>query len=160
MERIDNVNSQALTHLSGNSRVPVPMTEASEMQSRPPLTELTHEYTPIELSEEDIIDENKEKELVELFLQNADQFKSESGHSVLHYGEPYKYNGSAQQLTATSPMPDAISSLIEMINTKYCSEDKPRMNSCLINMYNGTSSSLPCHADDEPTIHPESSIFY
>ena len=26
-------------------------------------------------------------------------------------------------------------------------------------MYNGTSSSLPCHADDEPTIHPESSIF-
>ena len=159
MERIENVNSQTLTHPSGNSRVPVPMTEASEMQSRPPLTELTNEYTPIELSEEDIIDENKEKELVELFLQNADQFKSESGHSVLHYGEPYKYNGSAQQLTATSPMPDAISSLIEMINTKYCSEDKPRMNSCLINMYNGTSSSLPCHADDEPTIHPESSIF-
>ncbi|KAL5250665.1 hypothetical protein ACHWQZ_G016409 [Mnemiopsis leidyi] len=35
----------------------------------------------------------------------------------------------------------------------------PRINSCLINRYEGPQGYLPLHADNEVTIDPESSIF-
>lgn len=113
-----------------------------------------HNQLATSLNLQDFIDEETENTLISLLSSN-NNFKEENGHSVLLFGEPYKYNGSK---ATPEPIPPAISSIIERINNEHCS-GKPAINSCLVNRYEGSSSCLPQHSDNEVTIHPESTIF-
>ena len=67
------------------------------------------------------------------------------------------------------PIPEELKFLFDRLNSlqtelhtaKYGSEtqNSPCINSCLINRYDGSASTLPRHSDREVTIDPESSIF-
>ena len=47
---------------------------------------------------------------------------------------------------------------MDRINNELCTGDKPSVNSCLVNRFEGSESYLPQHSDNEPTIQPESNI--
>lgn len=119
-----------------------------------------HGEEAISHSVDEFIDHDLETSLLDLFESNLTLFNAENGHSVISYGEKYRYVGSNSSTESTSsPMPSAIRQLIDKVNETFCSDDRPEMNSCLVNRYDGSSSYLPQHSDDEAVIHPESSIF-
>ena len=70
------------------------------------------------------------------------------------FGYPYHYNCSKHTNQPTE-IPSPIKEVLDAINEKYPNEE---LNSCLINKYHGPQSYLPKHADDEPTIAPNSDI--
>ena len=53
-------------------------------------------------------------------------------------------------------IPSPIKEVLGAINAKYLNE---KLNFCLVNKYHGPQSYLPNHADDEPTIAPNSVIY-
>ncbi|KAL5271375.1 hypothetical protein ACHWQZ_G001871 [Mnemiopsis leidyi] len=73
------------------------------------------------------------------------------------FGEQYKYTGSRSSATPQL-IPPVLQSLMDKVNSEYCTEGQPQVNSCLINRFIGPDSSLPMHSDNELTIHPESFI--
>ena len=93
---------------------------------------------------------------VSVFLDGSNKFNvnTENGHSVAMFGYPYHYNGSKHTNQPTE-IPSPIKEVLDAINEKYPNEE---LNSCLINKYHGPQSYLPKHADDEPTIAPNSVI--
>ena len=112
----------------------------------------------MELFKNDYIDQQTAEELVDLFDSSSADFKIENERSCLSYGERYDYLGSKSSKTPQA-IPPPLRKLIDRINNEFCSGDQPQVNSCLVNRFEGTASTLPRHSDDEPTIHPESSIF-
>ena len=116
-----------------------------------------HEQLPVESSSEDFITAELENELCQTFESIKDEFKLEGSRSVLYYGEKYQYTG-ARSSVRDSPIPPSIASLMDRINNELCTGDKPSVNSCLVNRFEGSESYLPQHSDNEPTIHPESNI--
>ena len=79
---------------------------------------------------------------------------------MLSYGERYKYTGSRSSTDSeAAEVPPLINELISRVNSAFCPDGKPQVNSCLVNRYDGNLSFLPQHSDDEAVIHPESSIF-
>jgi len=115
-----------------------------------PVNRATEEFISVE-----------EQEVLLLACQSV-EFTQEGSHAVCSLGEPYKYNGSRSpnnQLTTTTTIPNGFSYLVERINDAYCSGDKPKINSLLINRFKEEDGSLAAHSDDEPTIHPESEIY-
>ena len=117
----------------------------------------SHGQEPLLSHEEDFIDTTMERELTELFEEQQSEFESEGGHSVLYFGEKYKYTGSSSS-NRDRPIPQTIKALMDQINSSVCTGDCPKVNSCLVNKFEGTESYLPKHSDNEPTIHPESNI--
>ena len=151
---------------SSNS-APNPQSTASSSQQ--PSTEIQHNQKTITDLHPDFINEDAATNIVQ-FLKSSD-FKSENGHSVCSFGVPYTYNGSKSS-SNTPPMPTILQPLIDEINKlqekefydlypemKQQNQPAPLINSCLANKYEGANSFLPRHADNEVTIHPESSIF-
>ena len=123
-----------------------------------PVRPLHHEQKPVELLKNDYIDHQTAEELVDLFDLSSADFKIENERSCLSFGERYDYLGSKSSKTPQG-IPPPLRKLIDRINNEFCSGDQPQVNSCLVNRFEGTASTLPRHSDDEPTIHPESSIF-
>ena len=128
-----------------------------------------HKEKAISNFTENFVDEDTAKSITE-FLDTL-SFKDENGHSVIAFGAPYKYNGSASN-TENQIIPDELQPLVNQINglqeetffNKYPDSRKyerpsPQVNSLLINKYEGADSYLPKHSDDEETVHPESNIF-
>ena len=141
-------------------------TDASQMQDRPlqslqlesPLVASSkHKQKPVAHFGDDFITEDFETRLITFFESKSDQFITEGDRSTLSFGEQYKYSGSRSS-SSDRTIPQAIAPLIEKINSELCTDENTRVNSCLINRFQGALSSLPVHSDDEPTIHPESSI--
>ena len=91
------------------------------------------------------------------YLDNCDtaKYNSETGHSVITFGEPYHYTGSKTSQEKTD-IPEPFTTLINTIKSKYPDSN---INSVLINKYSGPGSSLPPHSDDELSIEPGSQIF-
>ena len=117
-----------------------------------------HEQEPVVMSKNDYIDLETANELQELFDKDSDHFKVENDRSCLTYGERYDYPGSKSS-EKPQAVPQVLKKLIDKINNEFCQGDLPQINSCLVNRFEGTDSKLPRHSDDEPSIHPESSIF-
>ena len=128
---------------------------------------MPHKQLPISDTKTDFIDQSAADELT-LFLEQC-SYKSENGHSVVSFGEPYHYSGSKSSENVP-PVPDELKPLLDRINSIQAdlyrsrfpdtpSTMAPVINSCLVNKYEGTDSYLPRHSDREVTIHPESSIF-
>ncbi len=118
---------------------------------------------------DEFVDETTADTITE-YLSKSCTFNDENGHSVTSFGHPYSYIGS--KATAETPaIPDVLQPIVDKINQIQADQfyDKypdlkakgvaPVINSCLVNRYNGTDSSLPEHSDNEIIIHPESSIF-
>lgn len=105
----------------------------------------------------DFIPENQSKELLE-FLNNCEGFEenTETGHSVMNYGYPYRYTGAKHSNYKVNDIPAPIQRVIDSIQAK---NPDSIINSCLVNKYCGPTSSLPPHSDDEFEISPGSSIF-
>lgn len=86
------------------------------------------------------------------FLANT-EFSDENGHSVKNYGADYKYSGAAERVGGT--MPDEIQSVIAKVKSVY---PEAKINQCLVNRYEGSTSKLSEHSDDELCIDPNSTI--
>ena len=84
-------------------------------------------------------------------LEKCD-FVSESGRSVAAFGETYKYNGSRNE---TIELPNPIKTLLDQLNI----DQQHKLNSCVVNKYDGPESFIPLHADNERCIDPQSKIF-
>ena len=120
--------------------------------------QLNHDMTPLHTTEEEFVTSEEGEQLIQLFDSLQSDFESEGGRSVLYFGEKYKYTGSSASNRDQPIVPELIKSLMEKINSKMCTGDCPRVNSCLVNRFVGPESHLPKHSDNEPTIHPESQI--
>ena len=105
----------------------------------------------------DFIPDDQSKELLD-YLNNCNGFENnvENGHSVMNYGYPYRYTGSKHSNYKVNDIPAPIQKVIDSIHEKH---PDSIINSCLVNKYCGTASSLPPHSDDEFSISPGSSIF-
>lgn len=84
------------------------------------------------------------------YLKNNCILSVESGHSVLAFGESYPYPG-YRGPAKCPPIPDMIKDISERLETP--------INQCLVNCCNDENSYLPEHADDEPCIVPNSTIY-
>ena len=131
-----------------------------------PTPHLPHDQVPVTDMKPDFI-QSTESDKLTAFLQSC-SFKSENGHSVVSFGEPYHYTGSKSSQNVP-PIPEDLKPLFEEMNKvqtelyNKCYPEQPHLtapiiNSCLINRYDGPESHLPNHSDREVTIHPESSI--
>ena len=143
----------------------------------PSIPKLPHNEPHITEMLSDFIDTTTSAQIVSFLESQSHAFKKEGGHSVLAFGAPYSYNGSKllSKSGDTPPtIPEPIKSILDKLNGlqseiyyKNHPEHRhqnlpgyvPKINSCLVNRYDGPHSYLPLHADDEVTIDPESSIF-
>ena len=113
---------------------------------------------PILSTKDDYVTDDLGNQLNQLFVEREGDFEAENGRSVLYFGEQYKYTGSTASNRPHQAVPLILGSLIMKINTDFCAGESPKINSCLVNRYEGSEGYLLKHSDDELTIHPESQI--
>ena len=101
-----------------------------------------------------LIETNCSSELIQFLDSIGPKFIDLNGRSVISFGEPYPYVGAPKE--KPEAIPSIIQKIISEIEKTYPDSE---INSCLINKYNGGSSFLPEHSDNEPIIMPESNIF-
>jgi hypothetical protein len=138
----------------------------------PPPTPAEHHQKNVGGMISDFIDTSTESNLM-TFLEGT-TFKSENGRGTASFGVPYSYTGSKSSQDTATQFPPILQPIIDDINKHqkdlYYKQHPnlkdlqhrhppPLINSCLVNKFDGPNSFLPCHSDDEVTIHPESSIF-
>ena len=159
--QINQLNSYK-SYLNGHHIKPhhhgVGSTISTRVQHTPPVladVQINNPTKHIEESNNDFLPEELSNRVSE-FLNGCNKFNvnTENSHSVAMLGYPYHYNGSKHTNQPTE-IPSPIKEVLDAINEKYPNEE---LNSCLINKYHGTQSYLPKHADDEPTIAPNSVI--
>ena len=100
------------------------------------------------------LDNDEIKVLTDYF--DGCMFTMENGHGTIKYGESYTYNGSRNK---SVEMPPIVSKLMSQLNEHHVSEGGPKLNSCLVNKYDGPNSLIKEHSDDERSIERDSSIF-
>lgn len=115
-------------------------------------TEHILSYTP------DFVGPDLNSRLISFLDQQSEAFEgnTESGHSVLSFGEPYKYHGAKAATPKSNELPEVISELVSKIKHQ-CPD--AIINQCLINKYTDKNSFLPKHSDNESSIVHGSSIF-
>ena len=163
--------------LSGSPFLDTEATTEKTLESTLPPAHLKHNQLCVTDKTTDFIDSPTSERIVEFLDSQSNAFELENGHSVLAFGAPYSYNGSKSLSKSGQKPPDIpepLKPLIDQLNTiqaqiyhKEHPEHKqqihsahvPIINSCLVNRYEGPSSFLPLHSDNEVTIDPESSIF-
>ena len=148
LEAFKNEMLTEQVHQSPPHSVPPSDTEPSPLQN----VVNDHNESHIDNTNEQFIDAESCDKLIDYFKDC--EFSSENGHSVMSFGEEYRYNGSKSK---PSNIPVILNSLIDKINNQFDLPDK--INSCLVNKFSGPDSFLKEHSDDEMIIHPESSIY-
>ena len=103
----------------------------------------------------DYLDPNTLAELT-TFLESV-KFSKKSGRSTATFGKKYKYMGGDDE--PLGPIPSVLQPIFDKFNEGTQKNSNYKLNSCLINKYEGNKSWLPEHSDDEPWIHPTSQIF-
>ena len=132
-------------------------TITTQQPENPLMASSEHQQKPVAYYGAEFITEDEERQLITFLESKRDQFVTEGDRSTLSFGEQYKCSGSRSS-NSTITIPPAIASLVEKISTVLSTDEATRVNSCLVNCFEGPSFSLPAHSDDEPNIHPESSI--
>ena len=110
---------------------------------------------------------NHIEDYVELFLKEEDalelketlaalQFTKVKGREISSFGEQYSYTGAPNNNTKEIPV--HLTKLIEKIKEIEDYKDVD-LNQVIINKYEGNTSYLPEHSDNESTIRPQSKIF-
>ena len=146
-----SVLKQSVTALHSSPHPPPPCTTIPTSQP------LSHNEPFISKSVTDFLDEETEKDLIELLQSKSDQFRQENGRSVLAFGVKYNYPGSKSSHSPQT-LPHKLYSLCNRLNQQH-SADIPPINSVLVNRYDGSSAFLPQHSDNESVIHPDSAIY-
>ena len=144
---------QSIANLQPSSeqqQIRLPVADIQVVSQLPP-----HNHPPVSTATPDFIDEETENNLITLLESHLSDFKQENGRSVMAFGAKYHYTGTKSSMSL-NPIPDQLQALITRLNTDH--PDTPPINSILINRYDGPSSFLPQHADNEPLIHPHSSV--
>jgi alkylated DNA repair dioxygenase AlkB len=107
---------------------------------------------------ENFIDSTTSTELKDYLDSLGNKFdeNTESGHSVISFGESYSYTGAKAAVPISKEFPDAIANLLTTIKKTHrdCV-----INQCLVNRYLDKDSLLPQHSDDEESIVFGSQIF-
>ncbi len=151
---VDNVRTSSDSHSKLHTKSDKDQTSnVTGVQSTVSVTNVTtpSDMKCFETHDPKFIDSPLYDELSE-FLAN-ETFVAENGHSVLAFGERYRYSGG--RAPDHKPIPAVITKVVDQINSKFgCMP-----NSVLINKYDGVDSYLPQHSDDESSIDPESSIY-
>ena len=83
-------------------------------------------------------------------------FTEENGHGTIKFGESYNYNGSRND---SIPTPAIVEELMGRLNDQFVKEGAQKLNSCLINRYEGPESSIKQHSDNEREIACDSNIY-
>ena len=147
--------SNKLEGLQKHELTSVPNSDQNSDNSSPhPTANCSHNESYINEEIDNFLDTDSCSKLVDYF--NDRNFTQENGHSVLSFGEQYRYTGSKSEPTE---IPSIINSVIDKINEKFDLEGDLKINSCLVNKFSGPESKLNKHSDDEMNIHPESRIF-
>ena len=115
--------------------------------------EYINSINPVSHSIEKFITEEQETKLCTFF--EALEFKQESGHKTIAFGERYVYSTASGKNELRKDIPEPLAEVITAIGAKY--PDRI-ISSCLINYFE-EDGSLPEHSDDEHSIDPESDIF-
>ena len=147
-----NLPPQAPGGHNQTSTQPLPPIEVDD-------TPLTHNTNYIDDLIEDFLTPEEENDITDL-LDN-ETFVNEGSRGVLQFGEHYKYMGSK---TEPKACPEVIKRIMDRLNEEVSTKHQDsryhyRLNSCLVNKYQGNTSTLPEHSDDEGDICPWSSIF-
>ena len=117
-------------------------------------TPLLHQFKHIEGVAEKFVSEEEATKLLQLL--NSQEFTSEGSHSVLSFGERYKYSG---HKVKPQPTPEIIQQIMDSMNKAIAEKGEEfKVTACLVNKYEGPKSGLSEHSDDEPSVDPESSI--
>ena len=154
--------SHLQSNLNNNNISNTAPTLANDIATHPPppqsLPQQGHPNTPADVKcyeelTEDFLDSDTYGQLSS-FLSEC-SFTSENGHSVIAYGERYRYTGSKGATSSTTALPEILTAVMKSVGDR-C---KCEVNSVLINHYAaGDESYLPEHSDDESSIDPESVI--
>ena len=113
----------------------------------------TQENTePPSKSEEETFLSEEEAQMLKTFL-DSETFVSEGGREVVSYGAIYKYMG------AKSTNPKQVPEQLQPILDKIIFRKEYSINQILVNKFEGPSSSLAKHSDNEYDINPSSDIF-
>ena len=155
--RLDSIE-KTIENISNSSQPPPTNTPFEQYRLLPPnmvLSEIPCDN--IEQYKPNFIDSELSNDLLK-FLEQENNFTEKNGHSVIALGKPYKYNGSHTDEFQTTTIPAPIQKVISKIESEFPGSNA-NINQCLINQYKGPKSYMPEHADDEPIISPESTIF-
>ena len=113
----------------------------------------TQENTePPSKSEEETFLSEEEAQMLKTFL-DSETFVREGGREVVSYGATYKYMGAKS--TNPKPVPEQLQPILDKINFG----KEYSINQILVNKFEGPSSSLAKHSDNEYDINPSSDIF-
>ena len=85
------------------------------------------------------------------------QFSKKPGRGTATFCKKYKYQGGDDE--PLGPIPPELQPIFDKLNEVIEKNSDYKLNSCLINKYEGNKAWLPEHSDDEPWIHPTSQIF-
>ena len=109
---------------------------------------------------ENIIPNERRSSVCE-YLDSCENFTDKTTRKVLYFGHPHKYVRTHNQKTHNE-IPAPLQNVIDLIHRTYFNDSdplQPKLNSVVINKYQGSTSHLPKHSDDESSIFPESRIF-
>ena len=152
-ESITNLESKILSNNPNQLEMNTSDNNPSPDSVLPNITN-KHNESYIDEEKQNFLDAESCAKLIKYF-DNC-EFTQENGHSVVSFGEPYRYAGSKSK---PSQIPEILNSVIDKIHDEFNLEGNLKITSCLVNQFSGKDSFLKEHSDDEMNIYPESSIF-
>ncbi len=106
----------------------------------------------IDSMDPDYLDKEKLEQIKKML--DEETFSEESGRSVVQYGVHYNYMGSNSK-SSIKTIPPILQEIVDDLNQN----SDCKLNSILVNKFEGRNSYLPEHSDDEFSINPNSNIF-
>lgn len=171
MEEMKQCISQLTKPLSDASTPdllnPPPPAFPVHLSRRPPITETVSQISPalrnrnvdaVKMYTDNFLESDLSAELLSFLNEQNDEFEknTENGHSVISYGQPYKYVGAGAPAPKSSDFPDPIAKVVDLLKQK---NPDCVINQCLVNRYSSESSFLAEHSDDEKCIVHGSDIY-
>ena len=117
---------------------------------------IKHVECHVNITKNDFLNENESSEIINILSNPQFEYQDKNGHSVLLFGEQYKYTGGRNNKPLE--IPNKIKSIMDRLNDLREDDEGAPLNSCLVNRLDGPSSFIPEHSDDEMEIDPKSSI--
>ena len=131
VEKLEQAVAQSQTLASDQQRIQI--NEENAVMEEPKF-----DQSPIHSTKDDYVTDDLGNKLNQLFGEREGDFEAENGRLVLYFGEQYKYTGSTASNSPHQAVPLILGSLIKKINTDFCAGESPKINSCLVNWYEGS----------------------
>ncbi len=115
----------------------------------------SHDFTHTKKVVPDFLKDEEYQKVKDLL--DSEVFSAEGGRGVVQYGDHYEYMGSKSN-SKVKPIPELLQNILDRLNSEHTSGNY-KLNSILVNKFEGPDSHLPEHSDDEYSISPVSDIF-